>query len=142
MFVCVVSTRGKRSAITADIAEAATALDALGLGNIIFTTLVDAPASVTDTVDAFNGSILKETANATDAYTIGTGYAVLVNEPASAIDTVSIRTPATFSASVAETTTAGSSQDGTVVSASVPTTWDAGTVVNVTLSGGNLTASN
>jgi hypothetical protein len=118
MLVCNVSLRPPRRAIAADVAEAATALDAPGTGNVVFATQVDDPASVGETIDAYLGEIMLEAASAADV----------------------INLSSVFDADLAELLTAADTQDGT---ATVPTvTWDSATVTSVTLSGGNLVATN
>ena len=89
MLVCNVSLRPPRSAIAADIAEIATALDDLGSGSgqIVFATLVDDPASVGDLVDAYLGEIMLEAASATDSISAGSAYAAAIDEAVTAIDT-------------------------------------------------------
>lgn len=68
MLVCNVSMPSRRGAIAADVAEAASALDNLGLnsGQVVFVTLVDDPASVAERIDAYLGEIMIEAASAAD----------------------------------------------------------------------------
>jgi hypothetical protein len=66
MLVCSVSQLRRRAAIAADIAEAASALDALGSGNVVFATLVDDPASVDEIVDGYLGQVMLEAASASE----------------------------------------------------------------------------
>jgi hypothetical protein len=120
MLVCSVSQSQRRAAITADLAEAAIALDAPGTGNVVFATLVDDPASVRDRVDAFLGQIMREAASA--AATVNAGFAKAVT--------------------IAEAAAAVSTQDATAGAGIVPATWDPATISQVTLSGGNLVATN
>lgn len=120
MLVCSVSLRPPRAGITADIAEAAAALDDVGSGNIVFATLVDDPASVNETVDAYLGEIMLEAGNAADAADAGLSYAAAVVEAAIAAD----------------------AQDAAAVGAVTAAIWDAATVTAVTLSGSNLVATN
>ena len=89
MLICHVSLRAPRGAIAAELAETATAVDASATGNVIFATLVDDPASVRDTVDAYLGEIMVEAANAADAFSVGLAYAAAVDEAATAADTQS-----------------------------------------------------
>lgn len=118
MLVCNVSLLRRRAAIAAELAEAATALDAPGTGNVVFATLVDDPASVNETLDAFLGQIMLEAASAADAVSIAFSY----------------------DAAIVEAATAADAPDGT---AGITTaTWDPTTVTAVTLSGGNLVATN
>jgi hypothetical protein len=73
MLVCNVSLRPLRSAIAADLAESAAALDASTIGQIVFATLVDDPASVNETIDAYLGLIMLEAVSAADATDATTG---------------------------------------------------------------------
>lgn len=66
MLVCSVSLRPKRLVVAAEIVEAAVALDANTIGNIVFAALVDAPAAVDEIVDAFLGEVMLEAATALD----------------------------------------------------------------------------
>jgi hypothetical protein len=138
VLVCSVSLSRRRAAIAADVAEAAAALDAPGTGNVVFATLVDDPASVGEHVDAFLGQIMLEAANAAATVTAGLSYATAIAETAAAADVLSSSVPL----AVAETATAASTQDATVVSGVVFPTWEAASVAAVTLSGGNLVATN
>jgi hypothetical protein len=117
MLVCNVSLRPRRTAIAAAIAEVAAALDASTTGNVIFGTLVDDPASVNDTIDAYLGEIMLEAASASDTATSGLAYDTLV----------------------VEATTAADTSDATIPS--VPLATMDGAATNVTLSNGNLTAT-
>lgn len=119
MLVCNVSMRAPRRAIAADLAEIATALDAPGTGNIVFATLVDDPASVNDIIDAFTGEIMLEPATASDAVDSGLAY----------------------SADIIEATTSGDTEDASVTAAPTGSTWNPADRLNITLSGGNLTAA-
>jgi hypothetical protein len=94
MLVCNVSLRPPRSAIAADVAELAAAVDATATGNVVFATLVDDPASVGDIVDAYLGEIMLEAASAADTTSAGSAYAGAVDEAASATDTQSATVPA------------------------------------------------
>jgi hypothetical protein len=119
MLACNVSLLRRRAAIAAELAEAAAAVDTLGTGNVVFATLVDDPASVNETVDAFLGEIMLEAATA--------------------IDTLSATIPAVLAADVAEAATAADAQDGTIGVLAI--TFDSATTVNTMLSNGNLTAT-
>jgi hypothetical protein len=88
MLVCSVSLRPPRRAIAAELAEATTAADATATGNIIFATLVDDPASVRETVDAYLGEIMVEAASASDTLSSGTVFAADIVEAPTAADTV------------------------------------------------------
>src|SRR5262245_33349926 len=87
MLVCNISLRPPRSAIAATIAETTTAVDATATGNVIFATLVDDPASVNDTIDAYLGEVMLEVASASDSYTSGSDYSAGVDEAVTAADT-------------------------------------------------------
>jgi hypothetical protein len=118
MLVCNVSLRPPRRAIAAELAEVVTAADATATGNVVFATLIDDPASVRDNVDAYLGEIMLEAA--------------------SAADTVSFS--AVIDAAVVEALTAADAQDGATTISTI--TWDAATVTAVTLSAGDLVATN
>src|SRR5262245_1816518 len=121
MLVCNVSLRPKRSAISADLTETVLAADLLGIGNIVFAALVDDPASVTETVDAFLGDIMLEPASAADAVDSGLLYATTIVE---ALTTTEL-------------------PDATITPASSATTWNpSDKSANITLTSGNLTVSN
>jgi hypothetical protein len=87
MLVCNVSLRPPRRAIAAAIAEAVVASDATATGNIVFATLVDDPASVGDTVDAYLGEIMLEAASASDVISAGSEYIAAVDETLTAVAT-------------------------------------------------------
>lgn len=137
MLVCSVSLQVPRT-ISADIAEiAAAATNATGhivasFGDIIeraeatdttaaegniFPGLVDDPASAGDIVDAVLGEIMVEPASATDTITVGSE----------------------FIATIVESVTAVSLEDGTIPL--VSTSWNPADIHNITLSNGNLTAT-
>jgi hypothetical protein len=84
MLVCNISLRPKRSAIVADVAEAAAALDASTTGFVVFATLVDDPASVGDVVDAYLGEIMVEAASASDVPDAGLALTAGIIEAAAA----------------------------------------------------------
>jgi hypothetical protein len=157
MLVCSVSQLRRRAAISADLAEAAAALDAPGTGNVVFATLVDDPASVGDRVDAFLGQIMVEAASAASTVNAGLAYAATLAEAAGAADAVTGSVP--LAASLAEAATAADAPSASVITSTVvtaavvetaaadstqdvPMTWDPATVALVTLSGSNLTATN
>src|SRR5262245_54159585 len=117
MLVCSVSMRPSRRAIAADIAEAAAALDGLTTGSVVFATLVDDPASVGDTLDAYLGEIMLEAASATDSFSAGAGYDATVDETVTAADTPDAITTTT------------------------PATWNPSDILRATLSNGNLTVT-
>lgn len=87
MLVCGVSLRAPRRAIAADLTEAAAADDASTTGFIIFAALVDDPAAVSDTVDAYIGEIMLEAASASDNIDAGFVASVTVVEAVTATDT-------------------------------------------------------
>jgi hypothetical protein len=98
MLVCNISLRPPRRLIAADLAEAAAAVDASTTGNVVFATLVDDPASVRETVDAYTGSIMLEAASAAATVSVGLVYSTVVNA----------------------VTTAGAVTDASIVAAGVP----------------------
>jgi hypothetical protein len=107
-------------AISVDIVEAATAVDATATGNVIFATLVDDPANVRDVVDAFTGEIMLEAASAAATVTAGLIYTVAILEQATAAAVADgTKAPSAITAAVDEAATASSTQDATAVS--VPT---------------------
>ena len=89
MLVCNVSQLKRRTAIVADIAEAAAASDVSTQGHVVFATLVDDPANVLDRVDAFRGSILIEAATAASTVDAGLRYISAMAESVTATDTES-----------------------------------------------------
>jgi uncharacterized membrane protein len=95
MLVCNVSQSRRRVSIAAGVVEAAAALDAPGTGNVVFATLVDDPANVRDTVNAYLGQIMLEVATAAAVVSAGSAFAT----------------------AVVEAVTAASTQDGTVIGA-------------------------
>src|SRR5215510_5792109 len=115
MLVCHVSQGKRRAAIAADIAEAALALDSLTQGHVVFATLVDDPANVLDHVDAFNGQIMIEAANATSVVTAGLVYSAAIVEAAAATHVSSASVPAV--GSIAEAASATDTPDATKTAA-------------------------
>jgi hypothetical protein len=118
MLVCNVSLLRRRAAIAADVAEAATAADAPGTGNVVFATLVDDPANVRDRVDAYLGQIMREAASAAATVNAGLTYAAAIAEAVTATSTQSGSVPTVWSTVVAEAATATATQDATVVALS------------------------
>src|SRR3977135_2668215 len=116
MLVCNVSLRPPRRAISAELAEVGAAVDALGTGNVVFATLVDDPASVNETLDAYLGEIMLEATSADDVVSWGVAYA----------------------AAIAEAATAISAEDAALAFSYATLN---GTATNTTLSNGNLTAT-
>jgi hypothetical protein len=93
MLVCNVSLRPPQTAIAADIAEATVADDSLGTGNVVFATIVDDPASVSETIDAWLGEIMLEAASATDTLSAPAAYAADIIELGAAADSPSAAAP-------------------------------------------------
>lgn len=87
MLVCNVSLRPPRAGIAADLVEAVEAADATATGMVVFATLVDDPASVSDTLDAYLGEIMVEAASASDAITAGSVFGADLDEAVTATDT-------------------------------------------------------
>lgn len=73
--------------LSAAVAEAVVATDTPATSDVIFATLVDDPASVRETVDAYLGDIMVEAASATDTIDIGLAYAAAIDEAVTANDT-------------------------------------------------------
>jgi hypothetical protein len=119
MLVCNVSLRPPRRAISAEIAEAATAVDASTTGFVVFATLVDDPASVADRVDAYLGEIMLEAASAADSLDAGRIYTAVIDEAM----------------------TAATAQDAATTPAPSFTTWNPADKLAVTLSNSDLTAT-
>jgi hypothetical protein len=122
MLVCSVSLRPLRRAIAAELAEAATAADATATGNIVFATLVDDPANVRDTVDAYLGEIMLEPASAADVVEAGLDLNAAVDESASAAAVEDGAVPATYTDSVTEAVTAADAPDASIAAATAVTT--------------------
>jgi len=120
MLVCSVSIRPQRHTVTADVVEVAEALDNPGSGTL-FVTLADNPGNARDLLDAFLGQQMVEAANATDTLD------ALSAHPASLLEEIS--------AAVAV-------QDASLNAATVWATFDPAMSSSVTLSGGNLIATN
>src|SRR5262245_20491335 len=95
MLVCNVSLRPRRGAIAADVAEFAAASDASTIGALVLATLVDDPANVLDTVDAYLGDIMLETATAADSVSgsVAVVYSADISEALTATDTQSATIP-------------------------------------------------
>ena len=129
MLVCNVSLRPPRTAIAAAIAEMTSATDATATGIVVFATLVDDPASVRDTLDAYLGEIMVEAASAAATVNAGLIYAAAIVEAAATTDAFSGVVPAIVTAGVAEAVTAVSTQDGTVGSGVVAREAMVGTVM-------------
>jgi hypothetical protein len=87
MLVCNVALRPPRTAVTVEITEILAAVDAAATGNVVFATLVDDPASVGDTVDAYLGEIMVEAASADTVLDAGLAYVGAIDEAVTAIDT-------------------------------------------------------
>jgi hypothetical protein len=119
MLVCNVSMRPPGRAIAAELAEIATAIDASTTGFVVFAALVDDPASVGDTVDAYLGEIMLEAASAIDTVNVGLIYDADIIAAVTAIDT----------------------PDASVTAGPGPLATFDGVAFDVTLSNGNLTAT-
>ena len=72
--------------ISAELADAVVATDAPATSDVIFATLVDDPASVRETVDAYLGEIMVEAASADDTVTAGSAFAAAIDEAVTAAD--------------------------------------------------------
>ena len=121
MLVCSVVLRPQRHAVAAAaIEEAAAALDDPSIGTI-FATLTDDPGNALDILDAFTGQRMVEAASAADTSMPMSAHPAVVLEEISA---------------------AVAAQDASLAAATTWATWDPATVSNVTLSGGNLIATN
>jgi hypothetical protein len=120
MLVCSVSLRPQRHTIAAALEEAGSAFDVPSI-DAIFATLTDDPGNARDILDAFSGQRMVETANAAVTLDAESTHPAVVLEEISA---------------------AVAAQDAGLVAAVTYATWDAATVAAVTLSGGNLIATN
>jgi hypothetical protein len=87
MLVCHVALRPKGRVLSVIVTEATTATDSTAQGQIIFATIVDAPANALDVADAYLGEIMLETAAASDIVVGGLNLSVSVSEPTTATDT-------------------------------------------------------
>lgn len=117
MLVCHVVQLARRAAIAADLAETATAADLPGSGNIVFATLVDDPASVRESVDAYLGEIMREAASAASTVNAGLVYAVAIAEAGHAVELLSGAVPSIVSATIAEAASATDAPDAGATSA-------------------------
>jgi hypothetical protein len=120
MLVCSVVLRPQRHTVAADVVEVAEALDNPGLGTI-FVTLSDAPGNARDLLDAFLGQRMVEAANATAVVDALSAHPALLLEEISA---------------------AVAAQDASRTAATTWATFEPAMSSNVTLSGGNLIATN
>jgi hypothetical protein len=115
MLSCNVSQRARRAAIAADVAEAAVAADQLGTGNVVFATLVDDPASVGETVDAYLGEIMLEAASAAATVNAGLIYATAIDEAVTATEAWQAKAGSILpDVDILETAAADSTQDATM----------------------------
>ena len=96
------------------VVETATAVDATTTGNVLFATLIDAPASAHETLDAYLGEIMLETANADATISAGVLYVAEIVEETTAGDAA--RSPPSFIADIEEVTTADCTQDAATIS--------------------------
>ena len=87
------------------------------------------------------GAVMFEAASAAAVVSAGVAYTVAINETATAADAPSAII-SVIAADVVEAGTAAATVDATVTSAPVYATWDSGTVTAVTLSSGDLVATN
>src|SRR5262252_1804430 len=140
MLVCHVSQPARRAAIVADIVEAAAASDMTTHGHVVFAALVDDPTNVLDHVDAFNGQIMLEAASAASTVSAGLAYGAAIVEAATAADVPNASVP--IVGAIAEAASAADTPGATIIAGVSYVTWDPATVTAVTLSGGNLVATN
>jgi len=120
MLVCSVVQRPQRHVLAANIIEIAAAIDNPSSGTI-FVTLTDDPGNARDLLDAFLGQKIVEAANATDVVDALSAHPVLLLEDISAAVAV---------------------QDATINAVTGWATFEPAMSSNVTLSGGNLIATN
>lgn len=125
MLVCNVSLRPPRSAIAADLAEVATAVDAIATGNVVFATLVDAPASVRDIVDAYLGEIMLEAASAAADADAGLIYIAGIDEEVTAVAAQDGTVPTIYTVAIAETVSASDAPSATIGAGTAVTTTNA-----------------
>jgi hypothetical protein len=117
MLVCNISMRPHHHQVAAEILEAGAAEDVPG-GEVIFLTIVDDPASASESSDAYIGQIMLEAASASD----------LINEG--------------YQGNLSDSLSATESEDATVTTPPAFSTWNPSDKTSaITLSGGNLTAS-
>lgn len=138
MLICNISARARQTLAT-EIAEIATAHDALATVTNVLKVLLDDPTAASDAVDAFLGEIIVEAASASDAFSAAQGLHVLFDAPAHAADSVD----ALFATvvSIAEAATASTTQDATITPATFTATWSPTDKLAVTLTGSNLIAT-
>jgi len=120
MLVCSVSLRPQRHTVAADIVEALQALDDPSVG-ALHSTLTDSPGNARDLLNAFVGQNIFETANATHTLDAVATHPTFVLEEISAAVAV---------------------HDATIAAATTWATFDPAMVSSVTLSDGNLVATN
>jgi hypothetical protein len=108
------SASARRGALSASLVETALAVDASTTGTVIFATLVDDPASVSDHVDALVGELMVEAASATATVTVSSVRGAAVVEEAAAASTTSAFGIFTYNVSVAEPLTAVDTPDAFV----------------------------
>lgn len=130
MLVCNVSLRPPRAGIAVEIVEALEAGDATATGQVVFATLVDDPASVRDTIDAYLGEIMVEAASAAATVNAGLVYAVALDEAVIAADVLSGAVPAVISATVTEAASAADAPDATVTASAARSAMLPGVFVN------------
>lgn len=116
MLVCFIVPGQRRRQIAAEIVEVAGAAVDL-VSDAGFELLLDAPAIASDTCNAFLGELLHEAASAASTQNAGLFYAVLIDEPASAVDSVAGTGGVV---DILEPATANTTQDATLVLGIVP----------------------
>jgi hypothetical protein len=138
MLICNVSAR-PRHTIAAELVEIATANDAPTTGANVFASIVDDPAAVYDTVDAYFGEIMVEAASAADEFAATLDGNVLFDAPANAAD--SFDALFVVVVSIDEAATASTAQDASITAAPSFTTWNPADKLAVTLTNSDLTAT-
>jgi hypothetical protein len=99
------------------VREAAAAADVANAGFVFPTLLVDDPAAVHDTVNAFLGQIIVEAASAAATVNVGLTYAAVIAESTTSSDTANAAVPTVYVMTVAETASADAVADATVAMA-------------------------
>jgi hypothetical protein len=118
------------------VAEVIVAMDTTDIGNIIFATLIDDPASINDTSDAFIGEIMIEAASADTILTVGIDYVAAIDDSTSVADVFN-SSPIGYLATIDEIATANDSSDA--AGAVTATTWSpSDKTTPVVLGSGNL----
>jgi len=142
MLVCNVSLRPTGRVIAAALEEAGAADDASTTGTVVFATLIDDPASVSDTVNGFLGSIMIESATAAAIVNVGLTFAAAVSEPVTALDVPAGTVPTVYTVGISEVGAAIDAPDATVSAAAVRQTIVAGSqVIFVNSTGATVTGT-